>query len=78
MKKWATKIVAMDPGNGEFCEWVGPTIEAPSMELARGYCDKNGMGYCKIEGELFAEMPCTKNGDPDFSKRIDLKLPEKN
>ena len=78
MKKWATKVIAMDPRNGEFCEWVGPDIEAPSMELAEQYCQENGLGYCKVEGELLASMPCKKDGSPDFSKRIDLKLSDKN
>lgn len=54
---FATTIRALDPITGEMKHWIGPNIEAPSMALAQEYCQNNGLGYCKIEGQLIAEIP---------------------
>jgi len=78
MKKWQTTLHALDPRTGEYCEWFGPVIEAPSMELAKEYCENNGLGYCIVEGELVGEYGVDEEGGPDFSKKVDFTLPEKN
>lgn len=72
MKKWCTEIRAIYPPTGELSTFQGPYIEAPSAELAQEYCEKNGLGYCKVNGELIAEIPCKPGTyDPDFDKMID-------
>lgn len=79
MKKWATKIIAVDWRDGEVYDWCGPDIEAPSEKLAQEYCDKNGMGYCKVIGELLSDGPCIKGTTiPDKSKLTDYTLEQKN
>ena len=48
------------------------------MELAKEYCENNGLGYCIVEGELVGEYGVDEEGGPDFSKKVDFTLPEKN
>lgn len=63
--KFTTSIMAIDPNNGEFCEWDGPTIEANSWHEAERYCQENGLGYCKIVG--IKVMEGLSAGDVSFS-----------
>lgn len=56
MKHFTTSIRAFDPQTNEMKLWCGPNIPAPTPKLAREYCDNNGLRYCKIEGELVAEI----------------------
>ena len=77
MKKWATKIIAVDRRDGEIYDWCGPNIEAPSEKLAQEYCDANGMGYCFVVGELLGEGRCI-NGRPVRKGWINHTLEEKN
>jgi hypothetical protein len=56
MDIYVTEIKAIDPATGELCTWCGPHIEAKSIEDARRFCDKNGLGYCKIIGKLHDEI----------------------
>jgi hypothetical protein len=51
MKVWTTEIQAIGT-NGEIALYRGPNIEAETMELAEKYCQENGLGYCKVKGEL--------------------------
>jgi hypothetical protein len=78
MRKWSTEIRAIDPRTGELCNWIGPTIDAPSWVLAQRYCDRNELGYCRVAGELIGEMPCNPDGSPDFTRKIDFTLADKN
>lgn len=79
MRKWTTKIHAIDPFSGELCWWCGPHIDAPSASLAQDYCNNNGMGYCVVDGELIMEVPCKDDGcTPDWKSAVDFELPGKN
>ena len=49
---WLTEIRAIDPQTGELVDWCGPQIDADSFEEAENYCNSNGLGYCKIVGQL--------------------------
>ena len=53
MKRYNTKIRAIDPNTGLICNWSGPIIEAESFEGAVKFCQENGLGYCTVDGELF-------------------------
>jgi hypothetical protein len=77
MKKWGTTIHALDPIDGEYKEFSGPIITAPSRKLAFDYCQKNGLGYCPIIDELILLVP-NKEGIPDWKNKIDFTLDEKN
>lgn len=50
--KFVTEINAIHPDTGELCRWMGPYIEAPGPDEARQFCDQNGLGYCRVMGEL--------------------------
>lgn len=53
---------------------MGPNIQAPSMELAQEYCQNNGLGYCKIEGQLIAEIPVDPNtGNVQWHKQTNFE-----
>lgn len=79
MRKWVTSITAIDPKSGELKHWSGPEVPGISATDARNYCDNNGLGYCKIDGELVAEIPCKKDSyEPDFDKMIDYEKPMLN
>lgn len=53
--KFTTTIIAINPITGELCEWAGPHIEALTWRMAEQYCQKNGLGYCKVDGILIEE-----------------------
>lgn len=74
MKTWGTTIYAICPLTGEMRTYGGPNIEAPTRKLAFEYCQNNGLGYCHIEGELVAEIPCKPGThEADFSKMVDYE-----
>lgn len=52
MKQFATEIQAIDPKDGKLKRWVGPPIPANTWEEAEDYCQKNGLGYCEVTGQL--------------------------
>jgi len=56
MKKWTTEIRAIDPLTGELATYAGPYIDAPTFEDAERFCQANGLGYCKVIGQLVAEV----------------------
>ncbi|MCL4638947.1 MULTISPECIES: hypothetical protein [Olivibacter] len=73
MKKWVTEITAIDPHTRELKKWLGPYITAPTMEAATLYCQKNGLGYCEVTGQLISEIPCKENSyTPDWVRRVDF------
>ena len=56
MKTWVTEIIALNPLTGNTCIWEGPNIEAETLEEAEEYCQLNGLGYCKVIGQLIDEL----------------------
>lgn len=74
IKKWATKIRAIDPKDGELKTWGGPNVPGITMKDAWNYCQTHELGYCEIEGEIIAEIPCKEGTfEPDFNKTIDYE-----
>jgi len=72
MKLWLTQIQAISPIDGERKTYGGPYVKGISMQHAQAYCENNGMGYCKVVGELIAEIPF--DGVIDFENRIDYDV----
>lgn len=73
MKKWVTEIQAIDPITKTLKNWMGPYITAETFGKAVIHCQENGLGYCKVTGQLVSEIPCNPGTfEPDFSKRIDF------
>lgn len=54
--KFTTNLLAIDPKDGVIKEWVGPTIDAPSFELAEEQILKTGLGYLSIRGQLISSI----------------------
>jgi hypothetical protein len=77
MRKFRTEIKAISPIDGELKTFDGPVIQSISYDLAQQYCDNNGLGYCKVVGELVAVIPM-KNGIADFYKSVDYQIPNLN
>lgn len=72
MKLWVTEIRAIDPVDGEMKTWAGPNVPGISWGFAEQYCQDNGLGYCKVIGQLIAEIPCKSNNPwDDLGDRID-------
>jgi len=74
---YTTEIRAIDPLDGEMKTWGGPNVPGISWEDARWYCDNNGLGYCKVNGQLVCEIGTkVENGMivPDFTKRVDYDV----
>ena len=64
MKKFTTKIRAIDPEDGKLKTWSGPYIDAETEEEAIRYC-KEHLGYCEVDGRLISTV------DPKTGLRID-------
>lgn len=77
MKLYLTEIRAVDPTDGETKTFAGPRVPGITFGFAEQYCQNNGLGYCKVIGELIAEIPC-KSDDPfaDLGNRIDYDCHE--
>lgn len=74
MKKWVTSIRATDPRDEEMKVWSGPDVPGLTMRMAEQYCQENGLGYCKVDGELIAEIPTKADGiTPTFDKMVDYE-----
>lgn len=71
MKLYVTSIEAICPTDGSLKSWGGPHVPGISFADAELYCQRNGLGYCKVEGILLSEIPC-KDGsyEPDFTKEV--------
>lgn len=52
MKVFVTQIDAVDSTDGVLKGWFGPQVLAESQKDAEVYCQNNGLGYCKVIGEL--------------------------
>ena len=75
--KYTTIIKAIDPSTGELKKWIGPVIDSISIKHAQQYCNENGLGYCKVIGELIAEIPAD-GLNPDMENEIDYEKIKQN
>lgn len=72
MDLYVTTVKAISPVTGELTTYSGPNVPGISFKDAQDYCENNGLGYCKVEGLLVAEIPCKKGTyEPDFDKTVD-------
>lgn len=78
MKIFTTKIYAINPLDGEMAEFRGPNINALSWDMAFEWCQKHGLGYLHIDGELISSIPCDDNYKADFENEIDYKNIQSN
>jgi hypothetical protein len=56
MNQYTTLIHAVCPHDGQIKTYFGPNIPAISFADAEDYCERNGLGYCKVLGLLVAEV----------------------
>lgn len=56
MNLYTTKIRAICPKTGELKTYFGQNVPGISFESAQEYCELNGLGYCKVNGLLVAEI----------------------
>ena len=79
MKLWVTEIIAIDPLSGELKKYGGPEVRGINAQAAWDYCQQNGLGYCRVQGELVAEIPCkTGTFEPDFKNMVDYENTQNN
>lgn len=69
MKKWLTEIEALDGRTGEFKKWGGPNVPGLTAQDATEYCHDNGLGYCKVIGELIAEVDLDTSQITDYEQQ---------
>ncbi len=70
MPLYTTTIMAVSPKTGKVTEYSGPHVPGISFADAKDYCEKNGLGYCRVSGRLLVEVPMV-NGKPDWPNKID-------
>jgi len=71
MRQWVTEIKALNPSTNQMKVWGGPNIPGITKLDAEQYCQNNGLGYCKIIGELIEEIPCKNDSyEADFENKI--------
>lgn len=68
---WKTKIIAIDPLDGELKEWGGPGIVAASFEDAVRITREEGMGYCEVIQDIFIEE--VEAPELEFVRRVRIK-----
>lgn len=79
MKLWVTEIKAVKPSTGELINFCGPEVPGINLQDAQNYCENNGLGYCKVIGELIAEIPCKEDScEPDFENMADYENTQLN
>ena len=79
MKLWVTEIEAKDHFTGQLKKYGGPEVPGICKSDADLYCQNNGLGYCKVVGELVAEIPCKEGTyEPDFKNMIDYEKTQNN
>lgn len=66
MKLYTTTIKAINPQTGKLCIFQGPNVLGVSFKTAQEYCNKNGLGYCKVDGELISEIDGSHKIDYNF------------
>ena len=52
---WLTEIIAENPKTREVCKWAGPRVPGIDKQDAQNFCDKNGLGYCRVIGKFIEE-----------------------
>lgn len=71
MNTYVTEIHAICPIRDELVVWCGPNVPGITAKDAQRYCNENGLGYCKVIGQLVSEIPCKPGThEADFSKQI--------
>jgi len=79
IKTWVTEIEAIHPFDGVLKKWAGPEVPGITIKDAQDYCENNSLGYCRVIGELIAEIPCKENTfEPDFKNLIDYENTRNN
>ena len=80
MQLWVTEIRAIDPTTSQMTTWGGPNVPGINLQDAEDYCQRNGLGYCKVMGRLIGEVPALFNdpAKPDWRKYIDYETPSLN
>lgn len=79
MKLYVTEIIAIRPSDGEMITYCGPEVPGLTAQDAQDYCENNGLGYCKVLGELICEIACKPGThEPDFNNMIDYEQPSLN
>lgn len=74
MKMWVTQIQVIDPADGSMKSWGGPNVPGINHGDAVQFCQQNGLGYCKVLGDLVAEIPCKEGtNEPDMDKMVDYE-----
>ena len=69
MNLYTTEIIAICPTTGELLKWGGPRVPGISFKDAEDFCQRNGLGYCRVKGKLVADIPTTENtASPDWSQ----------
>ena len=68
-KPYVTEFKAIDPYDNSLKKWSGETIWAESWEAAQNWC-KNNKGHLLVIGELYTEIPCDKNFNPNWNEAI--------
>lgn len=71
MNLYLTEVKAEVDGN--MVTFCGPNVPGISFKDAQSYCNKNGLGYCKVIGLFVAEIPCDDNYKVDFSEMVDYE-----
>lgn len=73
MKLYTTTIRAVKPGTeDDLRTYSGPNVPGISFADAQAYCENNGLGYCLVDGELVAEIPCKPGTlEADWDNAID-------
>lgn len=79
IRLWETEIRATKPSTGELTLYGGPTVPGITHADAQAYCENNGLGYCKVIGELVAKIPCKPGThEPDWANMIDYETGQNN
>jgi len=79
MNTYVTSIRAIDPNDGQMKSWEGPRVSGITTADAERYLQENGLGYCKVDGVLVADIPCKPGTyDPDWNKMQDYERPSLN
>ena len=70
---YTTEIEAVDPTTGKVEKYQGPNVPGQNEDEAREYCQKNGLGYCRVAGKLVGEIEQpteSRKAETDNNKQI--------
>ena len=56
MDLYTTEIEAIDPVTNEIALWQGPYVPGITFDDAQDFCQRNGLGYCKVTGKFIGEI----------------------